>query len=66
MTRAALSPEVAAERKAAAAFAERQCAVARRLAGRGAISAEEADLLSQRLRAFASGIRAGLHVGDAK
>lgn len=66
MRRLPIDPAIAADRAAAAAFAERHGVVARRLVGQGRLSAEEADELAAILRSVASGIRAGLHVmGEA-
>lgn len=61
-----LDPAVKAEREAAADYAELQCGVVAQLVKRGRISGEEADLLSARLKAFALGLRAGLHVEDGR
>lgn len=61
---AAIAATAKCERAACAAYASAQCVSVRAIAARGGISEEEADLLCQRIEAFAGGIRAGLHIGE--
>ncbi len=52
------------ERRAVVAHADRYCQSVDALIGRGGVAAEEAQILKDRVRAFALGIGAGLHIED--
>jgi hypothetical protein len=60
------SNERSAERELIAAYAERRCAAVQALVEARRVSAEEAALLQDRLRAFAGDIRAGLHLEEGE